>query len=626
MKKLNKIKKENDIKKDKEIKKENKIKKNSNIKKDNKITRDNKIKKGNKNNIGIKTVILIPIIILGLVTLISNVKAISNIRRVNTGATEITDVFMKNTILLSEIQKSEQSIHRDALSHIVAIKLDTMIEKVNALRSEEKVMDENIKKYKEICIKNGDNKAKTIVSSVIEKNYDKMKYEIENLLAYSAAGSKEEAYALANGRIAKYSDKIQLAIQRLNNMTDRGASKSAKNLTNIYKSALVSNTLFIVIGIIVILMVLFCVINFVIRPMSKITKEIRGIIKDIDRNEGDLTKRISIVKIKEIADLGNGFNSFMDKLQNILKMIIDNTNSIEKVVTEVQDSIRTSNDGVSDLSAVTEELAATMQEVGNSAGIINNNADSVNNDVALIAERSDNINDYSKEMQINAAKMEDKARHNMEEVNSKLQDILGVLNQAIEDSKSVEQVNSLTDEILDISKQTNLLALNASIEAARAGEAGKGFAVVADEIRQLADTSRETASRIQNINVVVNSAVNNLAENANGLIDYMNETIVPEFDNFVKSGVEYKENASYISRIMEEFNVKTDELKNKMDNIAESIHTITTAIDEGANGINGAADSTQQLVVDMEKINEQMRENHSIANNLQEGTAVFKKF
>ena len=620
MKKLNKIKKDNDIKK------ENKIKKNSNIKKDNKITRDNKIKKANKNNIGIKTVILLPIIILGLVTLISNVKAISNIRRVNTGATEITDVFMKNTILLSEIQKSEQSIHRDALSHIVAIKLDTMIEKVNALRSEEKVMDENIKKYKEICIKNGDNKSKTIVSSVIEKNYDKMKYEIENLLAYSAAGLKDEAYDLANGRIATYSDKIQLAIQRLNNMTDKGASKSAKNLTNIYKSALVSNTLFIVIGIIVILMVLFCVINYVIRPMSRITKEIRGIIKDIDRNEGDLTKRISIVKIKEIADLGNGFNSFMDKLQNILKMIIDNTNSIEKVVTEVQESIRTSNDGVSDLSAVTEELAATMQEVGNSAGIINKNADSVNNDVALIAERSDNINDYSKEMQINAAKMEDKARHNMEEVNSKLQDILGVLNQAIEDSKSVEQVNSLTDEILDISKQTNLLALNASIEAARAGEAGKGFAVVADEIRQLADTSRETASRIQNINVVVNSAVNNLAENANGLIDYMNETIVPEFDNFVKSGVEYKENASYISRIMEEFNVKTDELKNKMDNIAESIHTITTAIDEGANGINGAADSTQQLVVDMEKINEQMRENHSIANNLQEGTAVFNTF
>lgn len=620
MKKLNKIKKDNDIKK------ENKIKKNSNIKKDNKITRDNKIKKANKNNIGIKTVILLPIIILGLVTLISNVKAISNIRRVNTGATEITDVFMKNTILLSEIQKSEQSIHRDALSHIVAIKLDTMIEKVNALRSEEKVMDENIKKYKEICIKNGDNKSKTIVSSVIEKNFSKMKYEIENLLAYSAAGLKDEAYDLANGRIATYSDKIQLAIQRLNNMTDKGASKSAKNLTNIYKSALVSNTLFIVIGIIVILMVLFCVINYVIRPMSRITKEIRGIIKDIDRNEGDLTKRISIVKIKEIADLGNGFNSFMDKLQNILKMIIDNTNSIEKVVTEVQESIRTSNDGVSDLSAVTEELAATMQEVGNSAGIINKNADSVNNDVALIAEHSDNINNYSKEMQINAAKMEDKARHNMEEINSKLQDILGVLNQAIEDSKSVEQVNSLTDEILDISKQTNLLALNASIEAARAGEAGKGFAVVADEIRQLADTSRETASRIQNINVVVNSAVNNLAENANGLIDYMNETIVPEFDNFVKSGVEYKENASYISRIMEEFNVKTDELKNKMDNIAESIHTITTAIDEGANGINGAADSTQQLVVDMEKINEQMRENHSIANNLQEGTAVFKTF
>ena len=182
-----------------------------------------------------------------------------------------------------------------------------------------------------------------------------------------------------------------------------------------------------------------------------------------------------------------------------------------------------------------------MQEVGNSAGTINRNVESVRGEVDTIADKSNSINDYSKGMKANADKMEHDAKATMQETGTKVQEILDVLNRAIEDSKSVDQVNSLTNEILSISSQTNLLALNASIEAARAGEAGKGFAVVADEIRQLADSSRDTANRIQEINAVVTNAVHNLAGNANNLVEYLNESILPEFENFVESGVQYRE-------------------------------------------------------------------------------------
>ena len=201
-----------------------------------------------------------------------------------------------------------------------------------------------------------------------------------------------------------------------------------------------------------------------------------------------------------------------------------------------------------------------------------------------------------------------------------------MLHEAIEDSKSVDQVNNLTNDILNISSQTNLLALNASIEAARAGEAGRGFAVVADEIRQLADSSRQTANKIQEINSVVTNAVHNLSNNANNLVEFMKGFILPEFDNFVKSGVQYRENATYIEDVMGDFTSKTDDLRRAMDEIAASISAISEAIDEGAKGINGTAESTQVLVGDMSTISERMEENLKIAKALETGTAIFEKF
>jgi len=299
---------------------------------------------------------------------------------------------------------------------------------------------------------------------------------------------------------------------------------------------------------------------------------------------------------------------------------------MENVVSGVQESVQNSNDNASALSAVTQQLASTMSEVGVSAGIINQNASAIRTDVEEIALKSTSINDYTKQMHLSADQMESKARTYMEETGSRVSEILKVLNSAIEDSKSVDKVNSLTNDILSISGQTDLLALNASIEAARAGDSGRGFMVVAEEIRLLAEDSKAAANRIQDINRVVTDAVHNLARNANNLVLYLNESILPELGNFVQSGVQYRENASYIENVMNEFTDKTDRLKHTMDEIASSINSITQAIDEGAKGVSGAAESTQVLVRDMETISNQMMENQRIADTLETGTSIFETF
>ena len=578
-------------------------------------------KMNNKMRLSITIINLVPVFILGALAIFSNTAAISNLKKVNKTAMTIADEHMVNISELSEIEKELQEIHKKALSHIIATDLDTLIATVAEVRAEQEILDNYLIEYKDNLSEEDAGAYNTIVS-----NYETMKYEIANLMAFSGNAEKEKAFALANSTIKQCSDEMQRQVEGMMVRAQESASQASDALTAEYNKAVLKNTIIVVLSVIALLITLYSVFILIIRKLIVANHEINDIIRGIDQSEGDLTKRISILSNDEISDLGNGINTFMGKLQSIMKMIIENSRKLEEVVSEVQESVRTSNDSASDLSAVTEELSATMQEVGHSATIINQNADSVRSEVEMIADKSNSINEYSKRMKENADKMELDAKTNMQETSTKVQEILEVLNQAIADSKSVEQVNGLTNDILNISSQTNLLALNASIEAARAGEAGKGFAVVADEIRQLAASSRQTANRIQEINSVVINAVHNLAGHSNNLVEYMTDSILPEFENFVTSGEQYRDNATYIEGVMNEFTTKTDDLKRAVDEIAASIETITDAIEDGARGVTGAAESTQVLVTDMENISNRMEENQLIAAALQKETDVFKNF
>lgn len=581
----------------------------------------NSQKQSQKMRMSIKLLTLIPVFVLGIVALFSNISSINSIRSVNKTATEISDEYLVSITKLGDIQRETQNIHKMALSHIIATDLNTMIQLVEDVKKEEKVLDNYLEDYKEFV--NEDEQANY---DQLLADYENMKSTIAILFGYSAVSNKDEAFALANGELASYANSMQSEINAMIAETTSSSLVAREELSQTYRIASAGNIFCIVVNVVVFLVALYIVLRRVINPITYAKKEISDIIASLDAGKGDLTKRITIRSDDEIADLGKGINTFMDKLQDILRMIIENARQMENVVNGVQESVRNSNDSASDLSAVTEEIAATMTEVGSSAGAININTEDVRAEVEAIATKSNSISEYSKEMKAHADSMEKAARTNMEETGSKVNEILEVLNAAIEDSKSVDQVNNLTNDILSISSQTNLLALNASIEAARAGEAGRGFAVVADEIRQLADSSRETANRIQEINSIVTQAVHNLAGNANNLVEYMKDYILPEFDDFVQSGVQYRENATYIENVMSEFTGKTDDLRSAMDDIASAISAITGAIDEGAKGVNGAAQSTQVLVGDMETISNRMEENQKIAEALEKGTAIFENF
>lgn len=571
---------------------------------------------GKKTNSSIKLWIFIPLILLGVISIGSNFLAERNVRSVNNEATTISDNYLAGITELSDIQGSAKDIHRMALSHIVATDAESMISLVNSISGQEEVLDGQLKSYKKYV---EDEKSYQAILS----NYQAFRDSIATMIALSANTDNQKAFAVANGELKSYADAIYSGIESQVNTAKASSDAAKKRLAEEYKIAFIINIFTIIVSVISIIIAVFVIQLKIIRPISTAEKELSTIIQDIEERHGDLTKRITIYSKDEIAALGNGINAFIEKLQNIFRMVSESSNKMDHTANKISESVITSNNSVNDLSALTEELAATMTEVGRNASTINENAASVSDEVNAIADKTNDINDYSKRMKAHAENMENTASTNMAVTKEKVSQILDVLNQSIKDSSSIDQIDSLTGQILEIAQQTNLLALNASIEAARAGEVGKGFAVVADEISQLADASRETANNIQKINSVITTAVHNLAEHSNDLVEYLNESIMHDFESFVEAGVEYKQNATYIENVMNEFAGKTDVLKDTVAEIATSIDTISNAIAEGSEGVTSTAESMQVLASDIDNISKETTDNLEIASLLKKETEIF---
>ncbi len=522
-------------------------------------------------NISLKQRLILPIALLGIVALLSNILSIINIHNVNASAANIADNYMDGKSRLADICQASMNIHKMALSHIVATDYDTMIVLVRQIKEEEALLDEKMEEYESHVIPEDHAQYEALLS-----DYASFKHALVRLVCASASHKTQDAYTLANEDVASYASAMETDIQMLNDSISDQTSHARSRLSAVYVLSLLVGIAAVAACILLVFADLKLITKYVVLPIKR-----------------------------------------------ILKTIQESSGRINSLTGEVLKRTQASKGSAASLSTFAEQLSATIQEVAGNVSVINDNTENVRLDVHNIAEECGAITAYSAQMNTRADAMQTSARTSAQVTRAKAEEILDSLNDAIEKSRSVDQIKSLTGEILAIAQQTRLIALNASVEAANAGEAGKGFAAVASEVRNLAHSSQETANRIQEINSVVTAAVYNLTEHAQNLINYMNQSVLTEFQAFVQSGSQYKEDAAYIRRAMDDFYEQTERLKNSMSGIADSIRTITKAVDEGAGGIAGVAGNTRSLADDMEDITKRMGINQEVVEELEKETVVF---
>ena len=386
-----------------------------------------------------------------------------------------------------------------------------------------------------------------------------------------------------------------------------------------------SNSRMAIIGIavvmeVILILVLTLIIASIVKPLKKSLTHINEIA------QGDFSKEFEQDLLKRKDDFGQLADS-LEKMRSEMKELIGEVKSealeITGMVQEIDTSLQALDDQIENVSATTEELAAGMEETAASSEEMNAMSHEIESAAKSIAERSQDGANEADEIRERAVKIKKDTDENDRRTRSIHEEINESLTKALEDIKVVDQINVLAKSIMDITGQTNLLALNASIEAARAGEAGKGFAVVADEIRVLAEQSKAAVAHIQEVTGNVTAAVENLANDAERLLEFVGNDVVESLGGFAEMANSYNSDAANVDSLVTDFSASSEQLLASINGVMDAISDVSKTATEGATGTTDIAEKVGNVVQEAEAIKQKAETTYHSAEKLQKNVERF---
>lgn len=575
-------------------------------------------KKTRNSSMAVKLVAIL--VLMVAVTMVSNVINYDAMVKMNHSIKDVTDGKVPDLQNAYNIQYSLEAVQKDFYRYLATTKGETShTEARNDYAADREAVADLVQQMYDATEGDGQ-------KQIMQKIYDGVNNVLERM-----DNAMEKYDDGKTGKVSIEVNVIRVCMEEVNayitgiqqksvNEMDEATTQAHATYQAVSKVCVGMAAVSILVGMAGILVILIGVV----KPMRAATRDLMKMITEIDGGSGDLTAHLKVRGNDEIGQMVRGFNQFIDVLRNLIEKIKKGSGELEHTAASVDNGVRAAGDKITGTSATMEQLAASMEEVSATVINITENIESIRKDITVMAdktgeglERVDSIRQKAEGMKADAAASQVSAADMVARIS-------GELSTAIEQSKQVEEINKLTDEILSISSQTNLLALNASIEAARAGEAGKGFAVVADEIRKLADESRNTANGIQNISKMVTESVENLAGNAGKMLDFVNQDVLNDYKGMVESGETYNEDAVQMNEMMQDLQSVAENLRRAANEISEAADGVSNAVNQSAAGVSNAAEYTSELAGHMTGINESVEKNVNIAETLKNEVAGFQ--
>ncbi|KOC34619.1 methyl-accepting chemotaxis protein [Clostridium botulinum] len=408
------------------------------------------------------------------------------------------------------------------------------------------------------------------------------KEKVNKIVDLAGMDKNEEAYKNfkeSNAIVEKFRE----IIIKLCDYNVKDAEETKISNDEQYKNAGRSTTIILIAAVAIGVIISLLIAKTIINPLKDATNYLKSI------GSGDFSKDVkekNLSRKDEIGDLARGISIMRNTNIGLIKNILNQSNEAIGATEDVFELVRQVNENSQEISATTQELSAGMEETAASAEEMNTAAGEIRISIENISNRAEELSKRSQEINEKASSLTKVANNSKDDSLNIYAENKNELLKAIEESKSVEKINVLLESIIQITEQTNLLALNAAIEAARAGENGKGFAVVADEVRKLAEESSDTAGKIQNIITGAIKSVGNLSDNSQNILDFINNKVINDYNEFVKMGNMYSNDAKYYSQVAMDLKNVCEEVFQSVNNVMEVINNVTVSTNEGAEGTN----------------------------------------
>lgn len=387
-------------------------------------------------------------------------------------------------------------------------------------------------------------------------------------------------------------------------------AKSSKSLAFVISliCALVSS------GLIVVL------VSSVVRNLNKVNNK----VSELASNEGDLTQTITVNSGDETELIANNFNELLEYIRTIMVAINGNADSLKNSSGEIVSNLVDASENVSDISSTMAQMSEAMQNTTESISEVADKIQQMNEQIEGIHSSAVEGSSTTSQINENALAIRQKAVSTKQNARQHADEMATAVHERIEKSKEVEEIETLTQQILAITSQTRLLSLNASIEAARAGEAGRGFAVVAEEIGKLANESGAAAGRIKEVSNNVVTAVKDLAQEAENMIAFLDEVTMSGYDELEQTSIAYSQDAQKLADFMEKFAEVSKRLRDYSDSINRTIDNVNVTAEETSVSISNVGDMTEQMADMMASIERDAQNNEAIAVELNAEVNRFK--